>query len=253
MDAADYMKSSPGAPAGFFEAEARGLTWLAEAGGARVVQVRSVSPTALRLELLHGVRPTAGAAREFGAALAVTHDAGTDGWGTGPPGLRTGYFGPLSDPIAQAYGNWDSWGEFYAEARVRPWVELAVRPGGLESARPFAPVLDRLRVGEFDDDDVPARLHGDLWSGNLMWTERGAVLIDPSAHGGHRENDLALLALFGCPYLSDVLDGYQQVHPLRPGWRRRTELHQLHAVVAHAALFGGGYGRQALAIAHRYG
>ena len=57
--------------------------------------------------------------------------------------------------------------------------------------------MERCAAGDFDDDDPPARLHGDLWSGNVMWTPTGAVLIDLAAHGGHRETDLAMLALFG--------------------------------------------------------
>ena len=64
-------------------------------------------------------------------------------------------------------------------------------------------VIARCDAGDFDDDDPPARLHGDLWSGNVMWTPDGAVLIDPAAHGGHRETDLAMLALFGCPHFDD--------------------------------------------------
>ena len=99
-------------------------------------------------------------------------------------------------------------------------------------------------AGEFDDDDGPVRLHGDLWSGNLLWTPDGVVLIDPAAHGGHRETDLAILALFGCPHLHAVIDGYRSVHPLREGWPDRTPLHQLYPLLAHVVLFGGGYARQ---------
>ena len=69
--------------------------------------------------------------------------------------------------------------------------------------------MARCEDGDFDDDDPPARLHGDLWSGNVMWTPGGVVLIDPAAHGGHRETDLAMLALFGCPLFEAVIEGYQ--------------------------------------------
>jgi fructosamine-3-kinase len=102
-------------------------------------------------------------------------------------------------------------------------------------------VAARCRAGDFDDDDAPARLHGDLWGGNVMWTPDGAVLIDPAAHGGHRENDLAMLALFGCPHYADIIAGYQSVHPLQPDWRARIGLHQLFALLAHVVLFGGGH------------
>ena len=100
-----------------------------------------------------------------------------------------------------------------------------------------------------DDDDQPARIHGDLWSGNVMWTSDGVVLIDPAAHGGHRETDLAMLALFGCPFLDEVRSGYQSVRRLREGWRDRVPLHQLYPLLAHVVLFGGGYGRQTEAAA----
>ncbi len=113
-------------------------------------------------------------------------------------------------------------------------------------------VADRLAGGDFDDGDGPARIHGDLWSGNVMWTESGVVLIDPAAHGGHRESDLAMMALFGLPHLETVVDAYQEVHPLVDGWEDRVELHQLFPLLVHAILFGGGYMQQTVAAASRY-
>lgn len=77
-----------------------------------------------------------------------------------------------------------------------------------------------------------------------MWTDHGAVLIDPAAHGGHRETDLAMLALFGFPYLDDVLAAYRSARPLREGWRERVDLHQLYPLLAHVVLFGAGYAGQ---------
>ena len=82
-----------------------------------------------------------------------------------------------------------------------------------------------------------------------MWTDAGVVLIDPAAHGGHRETDLAMLELFGCPHLGDVLEGYQATRPLQAGSRDRVGLHQLYPLLAHVVLFGGGYARQVQAAA----
>ncbi|WP_159058348.1 fructosamine kinase family protein, partial [Streptomyces europaeiscabiei] len=95
--------------------------------------------------------------------------------------------------------------------------------------------------------EPPARLHGDLWNGNVLWGADGhARLIDPAAHGGHRETDLAMLALFGCPHLGHILDGYQRAAPLADGWQDRVGLHQLFPLLVHAVLFGRGYADQAL-------
>jgi fructosamine-3-kinase len=111
---------------------------------------------------------------------------------------------------------------------------------------------------EADDQELTgppepvARLHGDLWSGNVLWTPDGAVLIDPAAHGGHRESDLAMLALFGLPHLERALASYRERAPLAGGWRDRVALHQLFPLLVHAALFGSGYGVEAVAAAKRY-
>jgi fructosamine-3-kinase len=105
-------------------------------------------------------------------------------------------------------------------------------------------VIAHCETGRFDDGHPPARLHGDLWSGNVMWTPDGGVLIDPAAHGGHRETDLAMLALFGCPHFDAVVDGYQSRRKLADGWQDRTGLHQLYPLLAHVVLFGGGYAEQ---------
>lgn len=100
-----------------------------------------------------------------------------------------------------------------------------------------------------------ARVHGDLWSGNVLWdADDGgrAVLIDPAAHGGHAETDLAMLALWGQPCLDDVLVGYEEASPTAPGRAERVALHQVHPLLVHAVLYGGGYGRDAARAAARY-
>ncbi|MCL2454233.1 MAG: fructosamine kinase family protein [Micrococcales bacterium] len=220
--------------------EAAGLAWLAAAGALPVVPVLEVATDHLDLVRLTSVSPTPEAARAFGAGLARLHDAGAPAFGSPPPGwVGGGYIGPL--PMAT--GAWPTWGELYARARLEPLGQMLRAAGDLtpQAAADLDRLVGRLLDGELDDDDRPARLHGDLWSGNVMWTSDGATLIDPAAHGGHRETDLAMLALFGAPCLDEVIDAYQTVHPLRPGWQRRVGLHQLFPVGVHAVLFGGGY------------
>jgi fructosamine-3-kinase len=237
-----HTKRRPDAPAGFFEAEAAGLAWLADAGGAAVVRVVAVEPGRIDLEALELTRPTEQHARAFGAALAATHDAGAAAFGVPPEG----YDGPTfigNQQLPTRTDGWAEWGAFYAEARVLLYARRAAERGHLGGAelRLVERACERIAAGDLDDDEPPARIHGDLWNGNLQWTPAGAVLIDPAASGGHRETDLAMLALFGCPFLSALYAAYDAAHPLRPGFEERIPLHQLHPLAVHAASHGVSY------------
>jgi fructosamine-3-kinase len=212
------------------------------------VRVLDASSERLVLERLLPARPSESDAAAFGAALARTHAAGARSFGCRPDG----YAGPLYIGNRRMPAVEDaSWGVMYARGRVLPFLEPARAAGALTSAEEglVRRACDRLLAGDFDDDETPARLHGDLWAGNVVWTADGAVLIDPAAHGGHRETDLAMLALFGAPHLERILGAYDAAAPLRAGWQRRVPLHQLHPLAVHAAGHGRGYGAELAAAA----
>ncbi|GAA1827181.1 fructosamine kinase family protein [Microlunatus capsulatus] len=241
-----FTKHDPDAAPGFFAAEAAGLAWLAAAGpgAAAVVEVRAVTADRLVLQRLHPIRMTRTAARELGAALALTHAAGADAFGTPPPGRPPqGWIG--RQPMSMVPT--PTWGRFYAEQRVLPFARAAARRGTLRASglRAVERVADRLVAGELDDGRPPARLHGDLWSGNVVPTADGIVLIDPAAHGGHGLTDLAMLDLFGLPELAAVMDAYAAAADLDAGWRDLLPLHQLHPLLVHAVSHGAGYGDEA--------
>jgi fructosamine-3-kinase len=163
-----------------------------------------------------------------------------------------------------------TWGQFYANGRLLPYARMAERVGSLPSdgLAVLGALADRLAEGLFDAPEpgllkagAAARVHGDLWIGNVIWSDplsagerpwTGAVLVDPAAHGGHAETDLAMLSLFGLFGLEDLIAAYNEVSPLATGWRERIALHQLFPLLVHAALFGGSYGPQAVERARRY-
>lgn len=246
----DHFTKRTAAGAAFYEAA--GLRWLAAAAdGAAVVEVVSAGEREIVLPRLESVRPTAEAAAEFGRRLAATHDAGAEAFGAPPDGWTgDGWIGAEPMTLTPSSG----WGPFYAEQRCLPFATRAYARGGLD--RDGLAVIERactrISEGVYDDDAPPARIHGDLWSGNVMVTATGVVLIDPAAHGGHRITDLAMLALFGAPYLEVTLAAYEGAsHWLPPHWRGLLGLHQLHPLLVHAALFGGPYGPQAATLARR--
>ena len=179
------VKTRADAPPGFFAAEAAGLRWLSEAQGARIARVFDVGDDRIALERIAEVAPTAESADAFGAALAATHAAGAQAFGSPPPGWEGDIFiGRRPQPARPTA----AWGAFYAGQRVEPFVPLAVEAGNLSASG--AEIVRRacalIAEGAFDDDEPPARLHGDLWAGNVLWSPDGVLLIDPEAHGAQR-------------------------------------------------------------------
>jgi fructosamine-3-kinase len=242
------MKTHAHPPAGFFAAEAHGLRWLAEAagrGGVNVPEVLAVDDGCLILRWVEPGKASVDAAVGFGQALAATHAAGAASYG----GEEDGFIGKLPLPNSPC----DSWPEFYAVRRVLPYLKLARDRGAVSEVE--AGLVEGV-IGKLTallPEEPPARLHGDLWNGNVLWGQESRVwLIDPAAYGGHRELDLAMLALFGLPHLPRVLEAYQERAPLAEGWEDRVALHQLFPLLVHAALFGGGYGARAAEAAARY-
>jgi fructosamine-3-kinase len=238
------VKTRSTAPEGFFEAEARGLRWLAEPGVAPVAEVLAVAADCLVLRWVEPSKPTAETATELGRSLAQLHASGAPAFG----GEQDGFIATLPLPNRTA----PTWPEFYATKRVLPYLKVAADRG---HAEPDEVAAVEALVGRLTElagpEEPPARIHGDLWSGNIVWSTDHGTLIDPAAHGGHRETDLAMLALFGVPHLQRLLDAYQEETPLAEGWEQRQALHQLFPLLVHAALFGGHYGHRAAEAANR--
>jgi fructosamine-3-kinase len=228
-----------------FAAEANGLRWLAAAdGGPPVPQVIGVAEDFLLIELLApSARATATTAGRFGVELARMHAAGAPAFGAPWPGYIASL--PLDNHEAEA-----DWGSWYAERRLVPYLRRAHDDGALSRADVDLVETVISRIGELAGPaEPPSRIHGDLWSGNVLWPGGRGCLIDPAAHGGHRETDLAMLALFGAPHLTEILRGYTETTPLADGWQSRVSLHQLHPLLVHVCLFGSGYTAQLRAAA----
>ena len=247
-----------------FGAEARGLSWLGEAGAVPVPEVLGWDDGALVSSWVQAERAERRAAGRFGRELALLHAAGAAGYGAPWPGTIAGL--PLpNEPLSAGArpnearltgagpggvrpdGAGESWPEWYAAQRLLPYLRLAVDAGTFSAADARLVETVATRAAELAGPaEPPSRIHGDCWSGNLLWSGGRGVLIDPAAHGGHRETDLAMLALFGAPLLDQIVASYQEVAPLAAGWQARVPLHQLHPLLVHVCLFGAAYRDAAL-------
>ena len=234
-------------------AEARGLRWLAEAGtagtaggagGVAVPEVLGCDDRVLAIAWLPEQAADRDSAERFGRELAGLHAAGAAGFGAPWPAFIAGL--PLGQ---QQAGSWPDW---YASRRLLPFARRGRDSGALTGADVglIERVADRIG-GLAGPAEPPSRIHGDCWSGNVLWTGGRGWLIDPAAHGGHRETDLAMLALFGAPYLDRIVGAYAEAAPLADGWRDRVPLHQLHPLLVHVCLFGAAYTDSALTAARR--
>lgn len=233
-----FAKTHRDPPAHFFSTEAEGLRWLREPGVLPVPDVLAVSDgddgaAFLALEWVdEGGRADDEAA--FGRSLARLHRFGLPTFGR-TDRRTTGSRALPNDPC-------DTWVEFFRERRLVPLRRLAGDSGALpvRTLEKLDAVIERLdEVG--GPPEPPARLHGDLWAGNRIVDRAGrSWLIDPAAHGGHREFDLAMMRLFG-GYGVDAFAAYDDEFPLADGWEQRIPLHQLAPLTVHAVKFGGGY------------
>jgi fructosamine-3-kinase len=235
-----FVKTHPRAPMGMYQAEAKGLAWLAEANAMRVPEVLGVSAADDEVQLLalEHVEPGRWRVEDFdervGRGVASLHLRGAPTFGLD----YDNWIGSL----AQSNTPHATWVELYHAERLEPQLRLASERGRATAtmSQGFERLFAQLEslVGP---EEPPARLHGDLWSGNLHVDERGEpVLIDPAVYGGHREVDLAMMQLFG-GFSGRVFDAYEEAYPLDPDYRERVGLYQLYPLLVHVNLFGGSY------------
>ena len=233
-----FVKKRPDAPQGEFASEAASLRWLGEA--TRVPEVLDAGEDYLVLEWIDDERTDP---EVLGRGIAAMHEMGAPAHGALPPGTPPPEELRLAGVVLPSHPTAD-WPRFYAEQRLAPLLPRA----GLSSSGRKA--VERV-IERIDDlagpPEPPARLHGDLWGGNVL----GNALVDPAAYGGHREVDLAMLKLFGNPG-PRTFAAYDEAFPLAEGHEERVPLYQLFPLLIHAVLFGGGYAGQVERAARRF-
>lgn len=234
-----FVKYYREAPGDLAAREASGLEWLAAAN----TSIRIARPFAhgsdwLALEWIESSAPAPAYDQHLGEGVAELHAASPGVFGL----AEHNWIGRLPQTNHRTEEGRGSWAEFYATQRIEPMRRRASNARLLPTT--LERTLERLieRMPELaGEDERAARLHGDLWSGNVLPDERGLpCLIDPACYGGHREVDLAMMRLFG-GFGDRVFEAYQSAMPLSSGARERIPLYQVYPLLVHVCLFGSSY------------
>lgn len=233
---------------GMFEAEANGLRFLKERSAFRIPTPIATGVTEdiqwILMENINSTKKKADFWEEFGRKLAEVHKQSADYFGLD----ENNYLGSL----LQKNEKRDSWESFFTDMRIRPQLELAKR--NKLATTEFLRLFDKMlsRIDRYFPKELPAALHGDLWTGNFMTDSFGeAVIFDPAVYYGHREMDLGMSKLFG-GFDKRFYDSYQEVYPLEPGWEDRIHVANLYPLLAHVNLFGGSYTAQVIQILRKH-
>ncbi len=239
-----FRKYSAGAPDPSLCAEAEGLAALAATRTVRTPAVVAVSDRELLTERIQPGSPSSQSWQLLGQQLGALHSLTERCFGF----TADNFCGATPQPNPQLADGY----QFFAQHRLGYQGRLARDAGLLEGEHVQA--LERLggRLPELVPEQGPALLHGDLWSGNLLFDSGGQpVVIDPACYWGWPEADIAMCALFGgFPEL--FYTSWADAASPAPGWRERLPLYQLYHVLNHLNLFGMSYHGQAIAILRRF-
>jgi len=245
-----FLKWNASATVDMFLKEAAGLNEMRQAGSSLVIpkviwsKVVDDSPGLLLIEYLQPATNISGFDEQLGRGIARLHRKTSSAFGF----HHSNYCGTtLQD------NTWtDNWPEFYAEHRIWALVQKIKTTRGISSEElKIYETLVKQMPKLLAHQTVPSLIHGDLWSGNYMYSANGPALIDPACYYADREIELGMMQLFG-GFSSRVWDAYQEEFPLPEGWKERIRLYQLYHVLNHYLLFGVSYGKQALEIAKGY-
>ncbi|WP_367160420.1 fructosamine kinase family protein [Kozakia baliensis] len=138
-------------------------------------------------------------------------------------------FGELAIP-----NGWhDDWAIFWRNCRLL--VHLSYLPANL--ARRLEKLASTL-PDRLPRKPLPALLHGDLWSGNVL-AESGRItgLIDPACCVGDASAEFAMLTLFARPNR----DFWESYGGPPAGYGETIFIYRLWPALVHFRLFGGSY------------
>ncbi len=231
-----------------FRLEAEGLELLKSAQGVGIPKVIDQfevgEESYLMLEFIEKGRPGKNSWKLLGEGLAELHRKTNDQFGLD----EDNYIGSLTQ--SNHFAN--DWPTFFREQRIEPQLKLASGNHHLHTSL-FSGIENIYKRVEQFPKEKPSLLHGDLWSGNMLFDVAGSpYLVDPAVYNGYREVDIAMTKLFG-GFAPEFYDSYQSAFPMEPGYSERLDILNLYPLFIHLNLFGSSYLSSIQSTIKRYG
>ncbi len=207
--------------------------------GIRVPKVYAYAKSYLVTEYIVSVSmPQEKREKDAAALLAKLHAVSNDA-------RMYGYWydttiGPYEQKNEQTQYNWAL---FYAQMRLLPMMRRCLESDAIErsDAVRIEALCDRLHLRLNLARITPSLIHGDLWSGNILFAREGAVAIDPAISFADREMELAFILMFDT-FGKTFFEHYSRVHPLSEDfYETKVPLYQLYYYLVHAAIYGRSY------------
>lgn len=135
----------------------------------------------------------------------------------------------------------DHWGEFFWTYRLKFQVDM-IRDDCIRNEFDAILLKCQNKLVEWLNQHCShfSILHGDLWSGNVMFDHDYVWLIDPAVYFGDSETDIAMTEMFG-GFSDEFYQSYQTVKPLTRVYPQKRTIYNLYHNLNHYNLFGSSY------------
>lgn len=198
-----------------------------------IPRVLKVSQSELNTEFIKQCTPQPNQFRILGTDLAKLHTIQQPHFGL----EHDNYIGLNPQPNCISH----NWGQFFYQYRLQFQVSL-IADSYVKQRFQSLLHTHQAKLIEFLNSSCssPSLVHGDLWSGNVLFGKQRVWLIDPAVYYADSEVDIAMTEMFG-GFDAAFYQAYQTVRPFTAQYPIKKRIYNAYHYLNHYNLFGDSY------------